>query len=62
MFRYITPIILIGVAITGAFLYTNPLIKDITSIKNDMVSYNEALNNARKNCTTIRYGVKGYKL
>lgn len=47
MFRYITPIILVGVAVAGFFLYTKPLMSDITNIKKDITSYNEALDNAK---------------
>lgn len=47
MLRYILPIILIGVGITGFFLYTNPIFSDISKIKNDIASYNEALDNAK---------------
>ncbi len=46
MFRYIAPIILIGIAGTGFFMLTKPIIGDISTINTEVASYNEALNNA----------------
>jgi len=47
MFRFITPIILIGIAIAGFFMFTNPLYKNISEIRTQIVSYNEALDNSK---------------
>jgi len=47
MFRFITPIILIGIAIAGFFIFTNPLYKNISESRVQMASYNEALNNSK---------------
>ena len=47
MFKYILPIILIGVAVIGFFMFTDPLYKDISSKKNEITSYNEALDNSK---------------
>lgn len=47
MLRYIVPIILIVIAGAGFILFTNPIFKDISEIKNEIASYNEALNNAK---------------
>ncbi len=46
MFRYITPIILIGVGVTLFMMFTNPILGDISNIKNQIASYNQALGNA----------------
>jgi Tfp pilus assembly protein PilO len=47
MFKFILPTILIGVAITGFFLLTNPLYKEITLKREQVASYNEALDNSK---------------
>lgn len=47
MFRFAAPIILIGLAITGFFMFTIPLYGDITLSKADVLSYNEALDNSK---------------
>ena len=47
MFRYLTPIILTGAAIAGFLFFTKPILGEITTIKQDVVSYNEALDNAK---------------
>jgi len=47
MFRFAMPVILIGVAVGGFFMFTNPLYKDISTIKAQVVSYNEALDNSK---------------
>jgi len=47
MFRFITPIILIGIAIAGFFMFTNPLYKNISEIRTQIASYNEALDNSK---------------
>jgi len=47
MFRYLVPTILIGAAITLFFMYTKPILSDISNIKNEVTSYNEALDNAK---------------
>ena len=47
MFRYILPTILIGVAIAGFFLFTNPLYQNISSEREQIASYNEALDNSK---------------
>lgn len=47
MFRNIIPIILIGVVITGFFMFVNPMYKEIVDIKSQVASYNEALNNSK---------------
>ena len=47
MFRYIAPTILIAIAITGFVMFTNPIFTGITNVKNEIASYNEALDNAK---------------
>lgn len=47
MFKFILPVILIGVAITGFFVLTSPLYKDITLEREQVASYNEALDNSK---------------
>ena len=47
MFRFITPIILIGLAIAGFFMFTSPLYNDISELRTQVASYNEALNNSK---------------
>ena len=50
MFRFATPIILIGLAITGFFLFTNPLYGGpggVTDLQAQAASYDEALTNSK---------------
>jgi len=47
MFRYLTPIILIGTGVALFLVFTNPIIGDISKINTEISSYNEALNNAK---------------
>jgi hypothetical protein len=47
MFRYLIPTILIGVSVAGFLMFTKPIFGDILNIKKEIVSYNEALDNAK---------------
>jgi hypothetical protein len=47
MFRFILPVILIGIAIAGFFILTNPLYQDISLKRDQIASYNEALGNSK---------------
>ncbi|MFA6324896.1 MAG: hypothetical protein WCX46_01570 [Candidatus Paceibacterota bacterium] len=47
MFKYGIPIILIGVAVGGFLMFTNPLYKDIKNLRREAVSYDEALTNSK---------------
>jgi Tfp pilus assembly protein PilO len=47
MFRYIIPTILIIIAITGFVIFANPIFNDISTIKTEIASYNEALDNSK---------------
>jgi Tfp pilus assembly protein PilO len=47
MFKFAVPIILIGVAVAGFFMFVNPLYKNISDLRTQEVSYNEALNNSK---------------
>lgn len=45
--RFILPIILIGIAVAGFFMFTSPLYEDISVIRADISAYDEALNNSK---------------
>jgi len=45
--RFIMPIILIGIAISVFFMFTNPIYTDISTLKGQVTSYNEALDNSK---------------
>ena len=47
MFRYALPIILIGVAIAGFFMFTNPFYQSITALNAQAADYNQALDNSK---------------
>jgi len=47
MYRYIVPIVLIGISIAGFMTYVNPLVKDVSNLRGEIASYNEALDNAK---------------
>ena len=47
MMRFITPIILVGIAVTLFFMFTNPIYSDISALKGEITSYNEALDNSK---------------
>ena len=47
MFRFILPIILVGVAIAGFFTYASPLYNNILAEREQVTSYNEALDNSK---------------
>ncbi len=47
MFRLITPIIIIAIAITGFFIFTRPLFNDINDLKAQAASYDAALSNSK---------------
>ncbi len=47
MFRSIIPIILIVLAVTGFLMFTNPLYQDISALRAQVASYNEALGNSK---------------
>ena len=47
MFKFAVPTILIGVAVAGFFLVANPTYQDISNLKAQVVSYNEALDNSK---------------
>lgn len=47
MTRFILPIILIVIAATSFFMFTKPLYEDIATLRVDVNSYNEALNNSK---------------
>jgi len=47
MTRFIMPIILIGIATTVFFVFTNPLYNDVSVIKTETASYDEALSNSK---------------
>lgn len=47
MFKFILPVSLIGVVVSGFFVFTKPLYENITSQKEQIASYNEALDNSK---------------
>ena len=47
MIRYIIAIILIGISLVGFFSFSSPLYKDISDLKMQIASYNEALDNSK---------------
>jgi Tfp pilus assembly protein PilO len=47
MFKYILPIILIGIAIAGFFILTSPLYNSISLEREQIASYDEALDNSK---------------
>ncbi len=46
MFRVATPLILIGISIAGFLMFVNPMYKEVSLLKTEINSYNEALNNS----------------
>jgi hypothetical protein len=47
MFKFAVPVILIGVSVAGFFMFINPIYKEITDLRLQVASYNEALNNSQ---------------
>lgn len=47
MFKYITSIILIGSAIASFFFFTNPIYKNVLTIREQIDFYNQALTNSK---------------
>jgi Tfp pilus assembly protein PilO len=47
MTRFVLPIVLIVIAIFAFFMFTNPIFNDISVLKAQVASYNEALNNSK---------------
>ena len=45
--KFALPIILIGVAIGGFFIFTSPLYSEVSKLNTQIASYNEALNNSK---------------
>lgn len=47
MMRFITPIILTGIAVTLFFVFTNPIYSDISKLRTEIASYDAALDNSK---------------
>lgn len=47
MIRFITPVILIGIAIASFFMLTDPLYQEVQAKRAEVDSYDEALNNSK---------------
>ena len=47
MFKFIFPIILIGISVATFFVFTNPLYQDIVLLREEVAEYNQALNNSK---------------
>lgn len=61
MMRFIMPIVLIGISITVFFTFTDPIYKDVGTLKTEVTSYNDALNNStmfenERDKLTLKYG------
>lgn len=48
MTRFILPIILIGIALSLFVMFVNPIYNDISLLRKEVVSYDDALNNSKK--------------
>jgi Tfp pilus assembly protein PilO len=46
MFRVVTPLILIGISVAVFLIFVNPMYKEVSSLRTEINSYNEALNNS----------------
>jgi Tfp pilus assembly protein PilO len=47
MMRFIMPIVIIVIAVAVFFVFANPLYNDISALKTQVASYNEALDNSK---------------
>jgi len=47
MFRLITPLILLGLAITGFLMFVNPMYEELNNLKAQAASYDQALTNSK---------------
>ena len=47
MTRFIAPVVLIGIAVAVFFMFSNPIYNDISTLREEIASYNEALNNSK---------------
>lgn len=47
MTRFIMPIVLIGIAISVFFVFTDPIFNEISTLRAEVASYNDALDNAK---------------
>src|SRR3989339_324856 len=47
MMRFIMPIILIGISVTVFIMFSNPFYKDITQLRTQVASYDQALSNSK---------------
>ena len=64
MFKFIIPSILIGVSVAGFFIFIDPMYKGVDVLKQEMTSYDEALNNSKvleqeKEVLTQKYNLIG---
>jgi hypothetical protein len=47
MFRFAVPVILIGASVAGFMMFTNPLYKEVVSLRTEVADYNKALDNSK---------------
>src|SRR3990167_9463774 len=47
MTRFVMPVILIGISIVAFFMFTNPIYNNITLLRAEVASYNQALSNSK---------------
>ena len=47
MTRFIMPIVLIGIALSVFFVFTDPFYNEVSTLRKDVASYNDALDNSK---------------
>jgi Tfp pilus assembly protein PilO len=47
MFRFLSPIILVGIAVAGFFMFTKPFYTEVSDLRSQVSAYNEALDNSK---------------
>lgn len=48
MIRFLIPILIIGIAVTGFVLFTSPLLDEIKNLQGEVSAYDEALTNSKE--------------
>lgn len=48
MVKYIIPVILIAMAVTGFTVFTNPLYQEVSGLRGEVAAYDEALDNSKQ--------------
>ncbi len=47
MFRFLIPVLILGIAVTGFFVFVTPMYKEVSVLKTEVAAYNEALDNSK---------------